>query len=66
MEIIVENVKAAVANQVNEFSSDPVQKTINFAVNVLGAAVVIWFSSLIIASAMRIVGSAYSMIANVI
>ena len=66
MEIIVENVKAAVANQVNEFTTDPVQKTINFAVNVLGAAVVIWFSSLIIASAMRIVGAAYSILAHAV
>ncbi len=62
----METVKAAIANQFNEFTSDPVQKTINFAVNVLGAAIVIWFSSLIIASAMRIVSAAYSMIANVI
>jgi hypothetical protein len=61
----MENVKDALANNFKKFISNPVETTLNFAANVLGSAVVIWFASVIVGFAIRIVVSSYHVLSSI-
>jgi hypothetical protein len=60
----MENVKSFISTQFSEFTANPTDKIINFAGNVLGSAVVIWFASVILGFSMRIIAASYNILSS--
>jgi len=60
----METVKNFAANQLNEFTKSPADKTLNFAINAVGYAVVIWFASGLLNFAARILISSYAIVTS--
>lgn len=56
----MEKVKSFALNQFNEATTNP----INFAMNILGSAVAVWFASLIVNFAIRIMMESYAIITS--
>ena len=58
----MEAIKNFATNQLNEFTSSPAEKTLNFAINAVGYAVVIWLASYLLNIAAQILTSSYAIV----